>query len=71
MNHAPTCRTCYAHSLPDDERRRFLEAPLDYPPHYCPTHAETVERLHALAASLPFIKAAPLPEPAEFPRCRP
>jgi hypothetical protein len=43
-----TCRTCYAHSLPDEQRLRFLEEPITMPVFYCPEHQAAVDRLHSL-----------------------
>lgn len=71
MTGEPTCRACYAHSLPDAERERFLREPVTMPVHYCDRHEAVVRDLHTLAASLPFIKAQPSDRPAEFPRCTP
>lgn len=60
----PTCRTCYAHSLPDDERLRFLTAPVTGCVHYCPEHQAVVDKLHSF--SLEFIKTNPIAA-ARFP----
>lgn len=41
----PTCRSCYAETLTDDELGRFNAEPVTTCVYYCPTHQAVVDQM--------------------------
>lgn len=52
----PTCRICYALTLPDDERERFFTGHITMPVYYCPEHQAVVDKMEAAAFRLGLLE---------------